>query len=50
MVGAGLAFHEHSEDGEMDETLALYWEKKQMEDEEDFAQFCLAKDQGFPEN
>ena len=36
-------------DGDLDETLALYWEK-QMEDEADFVQFCLAKDRGFPEN
>ena len=38
------------DDDDMDETLALYWEKKQMEDEADFVQFCLAKDRGFPEN
>ena len=44
------AYLEQDEEDAMNGTLALYMESKQLEDEEDFAQFCMAKDREFPEN
>ena len=41
---------EQSDEDAMNDTLALFMGTKQMEEEEEFAQFCMAKDREFPEN
>ena len=45
-----LAYVEKTDEDALDDTLALFMESKQLEEEEEFTQFCLAKDKNFSEN